>query len=432
MGFLRRVFASRSAPPIPDEWVIVDLETTGLYPRTDRIVEIGLVRVTADGRELDAWTTVVNPERDTGPVQIHGLSARDVSGAPRFRDIAPDLLGHLREARLAAHNARFETSFIGAEFGRLGVDWGPPQFFCTMSVPASLGVVHSRALVACCSELGIPLEHHHALSDARAAAAVLVATLERGRPLPVLPAPAPDWPLPVPPGTTYPRGTPRPGRDNRLPELAARVGVPIGVEIAHDIAVAYLGLLDLILEDRRVTGDEVLALAHHASEWGIDTVTAGQLHSAYLDELVRMARSDGVVTTTEQADLETVAELLGVGLESHVGIVGKRAPEPRPDWLEVLTLAPSGGPRSALSGKSVCFTGESVCTVKGQLLSRDDQERLAVWAGLTVKSGVSHLLDVLVLADPESQSGKARKAEELGVRRIAEPAFWRHVGVPID
>jgi DNA polymerase-3 subunit epsilon len=65
-------------------------------------------------------------------------------------------------------------------------------------------------------------------------------------------------------------------------------------------------------------------------------------------------------------------------------------------------------------------------------LSRDDQEALAAWAGLVVKAGVSHLLDILVLADPETQSGKARKAAELGVRRIAEPAFWRQVGVPID
>ena len=50
MGFLRRAFSSRSQPAAPDEWVVVDLETTGLYPRTDRIVEIGIVRVTTEGR----------------------------------------------------------------------------------------------------------------------------------------------------------------------------------------------------------------------------------------------------------------------------------------------------------------------------------------------------------------------------------------------
>ena len=76
MSFLRRVSGSRGETATkPDEWVVVDLETTGLYPRKDRIVEIGLVRVAPDGRELDAWTTVVDPERNTGPVRIHGLSA---------------------------------------------------------------------------------------------------------------------------------------------------------------------------------------------------------------------------------------------------------------------------------------------------------------------------------------------------------------------
>ena len=52
---------------------------------------------------------------------------------------------------------------------------------------------------------------------------------------------------------------------------------------------------------------------------------------------------------------------------------------------------------------------------------RDDQAFLAASAGLRVKSNVSGRLDVLVLADAESQSGKAREAAELGVRRMAEP-----------
>jgi hypothetical protein len=48
------------------------------------------------------------------------------------------------------------------------------------------------------------------------------------------------------------------------------------------------------------------------------------------------------------------------------------------------------------------------------------------------KDRVSGRLDILVLADVESQSGKARKAAVLGVRRIAEPVFWRLIGVPVD
>ncbi len=435
MGFLRRVLGPRTQLADADEWVVVDLETTGLSPRLDRVVEIGLVRVTADGRELDAWTTMLDPERDTGPVRIHGISARDIVGAPRFRDIAGELLGRLGGARLAAHNARFELGFIGAEFTRVGLDWGPPEMFCTMSVPSRLGVVHSRALVDCCSELGIPLEQHHAaLSDARAAASILLATLARARPAPPLPPRTPDWPTPESPAGLRPRGSPRPPPDSRLPDLAARVGVPAGIDASHEVAASYLGLLDRVLEDRRVSGEEVAALAAFAAGWGIGSAAAAQLHGLYVDEVARLAWDDGVITPAEQFDLESVAELLGVTLGSRTAIPSPAidAPPVSMAWLDRVTLSPEGAPRSELAGKTGCFTGESVCTVEGQPLSREQQEFLATWAGLVVKSSVSAKLDILVLADPESQSGKSRKAAELRVRRIAEPVFWRLTGVPVD
>jgi NAD-dependent DNA ligase len=57
---------------------------------------------------------------------------------------------------------------------------------------------------------------------------------------------------------------------------------------------------------------------------------------------------------------------------------------------------------------------------------------MAAAAGLVIRSGVSSKVDILVLADPDSQSAKARKAAELGIRRIAEPVFWRMLGVGID
>ncbi len=86
----------------------------------------------------------------------------------------------------------------------------------------------------------------------------------------------------------------------------------------------------------------------------------------------------------------------------------------------------------SLKGLSVCFTGGSICSIDGVRLSREDQEWLARKAGLEVRQSVSARLDILVLANPESQSTKAQRAAELGVRRIAEPAFWRMAGVEVD
>jgi DNA polymerase-3 subunit epsilon len=52
--------------------------------------------------------------------------------------------------------------------------------------------------------------------------------------------------------------------------------------------------------------------------------------------------------------------------------------------------------------------------------------------GLIIKSGVSNKLDYLVTADPNSLSGKARKAKDLGIRIVAEPVFWNMIGLAVE
>jgi len=402
----------------PTDWVAVDLETTGLWTRTDRIVEIGLVRFDDRGRELDEWSTLLDPMRDMGATNIHGISARDVVGAPTFGAAAPEILARISGARLAAHNARFDLGFLVAEFARARLPFGDPEAFCTMSVPYERGLVEDRRLPACCAELGIALgESHHALADARAVGQIVFATAARLGRLPDLPAVAPVWPAPPPPPITARlRGSPAPLVEGNLGSLAARVGVPEGVDVSTETALAYLDLLDRVLEDRRLTPEEILNLAVAATDWGIGRDTAEQLHRAYVAGIGELALADGVITPAERADLTRLNELLGLGPARAGSVPSVRA----------------AGHHEDLVGRSVCFTGDSACTMDGQPLSRADQERLATDAGLIVKSGVSARLDVLVLADPDSRSGKARKAEELGVRRMAEPAFWRAIGVQID
>jgi NAD-dependent DNA ligase len=68
----------------------------------------------------------------------------------------------------------------------------------------------------------------------------------------------------------------------------------------------------------------------------------------------------------------------------------------------------------------------------GSRSGREDQESLANDAGMVIKQGVSRKLDTLVLADPDGRSGIAKAADEMGVRKMAEPVFWRALGVEID
>ena len=116
----------------------------------------------------------------------------------------------------------------------------------------------------------------------------------------------------------------------------------------------------------------------------------------------------------------TAAVVAGAGL---AGVAGSTGPAAAGD---------PGARLPVLRGRSVCFTGSSVCSIDGVRLSRDDQERLALAAGMDVRQSVTSRLDYLVVSHEDSQSTKAQRAAQLGVRRIAEPEFWQLLGVVVD
>jgi DNA polymerase-3 subunit epsilon len=80
-----------------------------------------------------------------------------------------------------------------------------------------------------------------------------------------------------------------------------------------------------------------------------------------------------------------------------------------------------------LRGKTVCFTGQS--HLNGEPIPRAVLEDIARKAGLVVLNGVTHQLDLLVAADPESLSAKARRAREYGLRILKESVFWEKLGI---
>jgi DNA polymerase-3 subunit epsilon len=80
----------------------------------------------------------------------------------------------------------------------------------------------------------------------------------------------------------------------------------------------------------------------------------------------------------------------------------------------------------------VCFTGQLSGTIGGNTISRDLAETLAKNAGLMVTSNVTKKLDLLVIADPNTQSSKAKKAREYGIRILSDMVFWRMAGITVD
>ena len=101
---------------------IVDVETTGSDPASDRVTEIAVLEI--DGFALSSrWSTLVNPGRPMpGPIQaLTGITQDMVAAAPRFADLAEELHQRLAGRVFVAHNVRFDYGFVRRELDRAGL-----------------------------------------------------------------------------------------------------------------------------------------------------------------------------------------------------------------------------------------------------------------------------------------------------------------------
>jgi len=163
-----------------------DVETTRLDARSGHVIEVAVVRVTADGSPAGEWTTLLDAgTTDVGRTDIHGIHPSWLVGAPRFSEIAGDLAEQLDGCIPVAHNAPFDEGFIIAEWGRAG--FGPLELRAVDTLPMARELGLPGRLGRLASALGVTLDGaHQALDDTRALAGVLLALLERGaRPAPV-------------------------------------------------------------------------------------------------------------------------------------------------------------------------------------------------------------------------------------------------------
>lgn len=117
----------------PGAYAVVDVETTGLRS-DDRIVSAAVYRLDAHGAVEDSWYTLVNPQRDPGPVWIHGLTREVLADAPLFPEIAEEFTARLEGRVLVAHNAVFDWMMIAREYARAG-----------LTAPVRRMAVHHRA-----------------------------------------------------------------------------------------------------------------------------------------------------------------------------------------------------------------------------------------------------------------------------------------------
>ena len=98
------------------EFVVVDVETTGRDPKMADLLEIGAVKVKG-GKITDRWSTLVNPGRPIVGHQMHGITDKDVKGAPSPAEAARKVLDFVGEAPLVGHNVGFDIAFLEEALG---------------------------------------------------------------------------------------------------------------------------------------------------------------------------------------------------------------------------------------------------------------------------------------------------------------------------
>lgn len=152
-----------------NSYVCIDLETTGLNPKTDKIIEIGAVKV-MDGKVTDTFSTYVNPGRklEERIVELTGIVQHQVDEAPEISQVMPGLIDFLEDFPLLGHRVLFDYSFLKKAavnqkrtFEKQGID--------TLRIARCfLPELERRSLEYLCKHYEIPHHAHRALADAEA------------------------------------------------------------------------------------------------------------------------------------------------------------------------------------------------------------------------------------------------------------------------
>jgi len=168
-----------SEMPLSGRFVVFDLETTGLSRTTERITEIGAV-VIENGEVTDRFSTFVNPQMPipANITTLTGISNNMVKDAPTEDIAVPQFLDFVGDAVLVAHNAAFDTGFIGAACERLGLSF-ENTFVDTLALSRAMYPdLSSHKLDVVVKHLGLPtFNHHRAVDDAEALGGVFACML---------------------------------------------------------------------------------------------------------------------------------------------------------------------------------------------------------------------------------------------------------------
>ena len=157
------------------DYVVVDIETTGAWSSGDRITEIGAVKI-RNHQIVEEWHSLINPQRSIPAkiVQLTGITNEMVRDAPVFAEIADSFMHFMGDGIFVAHNVNFDYGFLSHEYERLERRFRFPKLCTCAGMRRRYPGHKSYGLGKLCTIYQIELEEHHrALCDARAASHLL-------------------------------------------------------------------------------------------------------------------------------------------------------------------------------------------------------------------------------------------------------------------
>jgi DNA polymerase-3 subunit epsilon len=160
---------------------IIDIETTGQSYKNGKITEIAIYQ--HNGHELtDSFSTLINPEMDIPffITELTGINNEMVRTAPKFYQVAKQIIEMTMGRTFVAHNASFDYKFIKEEYARLGYHYHR-KTMCTVKLSRKLLPGHpSYSLGMLCADLGIEINgRHRAAGDALATAKLFDILVDR-------------------------------------------------------------------------------------------------------------------------------------------------------------------------------------------------------------------------------------------------------------
>lgn len=334
---------------------------------------------------------MIQPDRDPGPIHVHGITPEMLQSAPRFEAIAGDIATRLDGAVLVAHNISFDVRMLYQEAARLeGIGFDPGDGVCTYRLT-------KQKLALAAAEAGLPEPNHTALVDARTVAALVDLHAPRGT---LRGIQAASWTPTLPGSGVTVRRPGSPPRRGSLHQTAARTHWPGTPE---DSTAIYLDALDRCLDDGVFEDAERDWLDDTAEALDLSETGRAELHKQYYELLKEQILADGIVTGEEQQLAEQIAVALGL------------------DPIDIRATERTANRVELKAGMNVCFTGTAL--IDGVPANRELLEKIATLAGLKPLKSVTKKCDLLVAADPLSQSGKARTARERGIPIISIEDF---------